>query len=301
VSSTYGVRSATDGSSAPRPRAASGPCRSRQSRSTRSTNFRRGQAQPLCFHHRLGPPFVLRGRVEFRSTGGPPSSDSLPWRFRGGNRGHYRAFVATFFLQMGFPAVSMLATRAVQNMPFCRSFSESPLTDSNRQPPPYHERGEGLIHAGFRAVARVRRLREYPRFVAFCMAVRPWRDLRTEPTAGLERAHARARKSPPLQESPSNSLVGAARESTCWSAARSVDSPCANSTSSTGRSGDGRSHRTTSRNKRKVDLYWEVTLRAAARKREPCAPPAGIGRPTQSDSECTRVAHCVACASGPSS
>jgi hypothetical protein len=37
VSSTCGGRSATDGSSAARPRAASAPCRSRQSRSTRST------------------------------------------------------------------------------------------------------------------------------------------------------------------------------------------------------------------------------------------------------------------------
>jgi hypothetical protein len=37
----------------------------------------------------------------------------------------------------------------------------------------------GSIHAGLRVVARVRRCREYPRFVAICIAVRPWCDLCT--------------------------------------------------------------------------------------------------------------------------
>ena len=35
------------------------------------------------------------------SDGLEPSTASLPWRFRGGNRGHDRASAATFFLQIG--------------------------------------------------------------------------------------------------------------------------------------------------------------------------------------------------------
>jgi hypothetical protein len=35
------------------------------------------------------------------SDGLEPSTPSLPWRFRGGNRGHDRASAATFFLQIG--------------------------------------------------------------------------------------------------------------------------------------------------------------------------------------------------------
>ncbi len=34
------------------------------------------------------------------SDGLEPSTPSLPWRFRGGNRGHDRASAATFFLQI---------------------------------------------------------------------------------------------------------------------------------------------------------------------------------------------------------
>jgi hypothetical protein len=37
----------------------------------------------------------------------------------------------------------------------------------------------GPTHAGLRVVARARSCRESPRFAAFCMAVRPWCDLRT--------------------------------------------------------------------------------------------------------------------------
>jgi hypothetical protein len=35
------------------------------------------------------------------SDGLEPSTPSLPWRFRGGTRGHGRAFAATFLLQIG--------------------------------------------------------------------------------------------------------------------------------------------------------------------------------------------------------
>jgi hypothetical protein len=36
----------------------------------------------------------------------------------------------------------------------CRYFLRSPLTDSNRRPPPYHEHKEGADSCGFRVVAR---------------------------------------------------------------------------------------------------------------------------------------------------
>src|SRR5438552_4065580 len=53
---------------------------------------------------------------------------------------------------------------------------QSPLTDSNRRPPPYHEREEGVDSCGLRLLVRVCVCRQWPRLVAFCIAVRPWCD-----------------------------------------------------------------------------------------------------------------------------
>src|SRR6266496_3258707 len=55
VSSMCGGRSATDGSNPTRPRAASAPCRSKQSRSRHSSNFPLVQAQTFSFHRSAAP------------------------------------------------------------------------------------------------------------------------------------------------------------------------------------------------------------------------------------------------------
>jgi hypothetical protein len=72
VSFMCGGRSETDGSSAPRPRAASAPCRSRQSRSTRLSNFRRGQAQTFSFHRYAAPTSI--STTSAPESGNPPNS-----------------------------------------------------------------------------------------------------------------------------------------------------------------------------------------------------------------------------------
>jgi hypothetical protein len=72
VSSTCGGRSATDGSSALRLRVAFAPCRSRQSRLTRSSRSRRGQKQTFCFHHCAVPTSISTTSAPER--GSPPNS-----------------------------------------------------------------------------------------------------------------------------------------------------------------------------------------------------------------------------------
>jgi hypothetical protein len=53
---------------------------------------------------------------------------------------------------------------------------QSPLTDSNRRPPPYHEREEGVDSRGIQRSDARGGCRGSPRLVAFCVFVRPWCD-----------------------------------------------------------------------------------------------------------------------------
>ena len=62
----------------------------------------------------------------------------------------------------------------------------SPLTDSNRRPPPYHEREEGVDSCGFRLAVPLSDPRPYAHVVAFCMTVRPRCDLRRVPSRRCE-------------------------------------------------------------------------------------------------------------------
>ena len=58
-----------------------------------------------------------------------------------------------------------------------QAFRISPLTDSNRRPPPYHEREEGVDPCGIPpSGADLRSVSGRRVVVAFCMAVRPWCD-----------------------------------------------------------------------------------------------------------------------------
>ncbi len=87
------------------------------------------------------------------------------------------------------PYVRLGASRTEQKGRYAGVF-QSRLPDSNRRPPPHHEREEGSIHAGFRVMVRVCVSRASPLSVAFCVAVRPQCDLDSE--GGLPRTTAAA-------------------------------------------------------------------------------------------------------------
>jgi hypothetical protein len=130
--------------------------------------------------------------------GGTPISTPESLRFtevlrRTGKEGDLQAFAnraasarAVPTVRRRYSVVLCQTTKipALRGFPFSRALSRTRtgdrlLTMNVRR---------GSIHAGFRVVARVRRCREYPRFVPFCMAVRPWCDLAATATAGMASA-----------------------------------------------------------------------------------------------------------------
>jgi hypothetical protein len=128
--------------------------------------------------HCNGPPFVYRGRAEHRSAGGPSSWHSLPCR-RSLSRCQVRRQNATVF-RLGVPTcvpylitLDQMQPAEEVKAPRLRGFSRSPLTDSNRRPPPYHVL---LVAAGHNWRQRFRLVlaRSPPiRFATACYRLQP--------------------------------------------------------------------------------------------------------------------------------